>query len=113
MRRIRDLLLKLYFRVHEWINPPFAMQIVEGNLPKKLKRRIFYIVQEDGFQEHAAMLCPCGCGAILQMNLLPDERPCWRVMLHADGTVSLNPSVWRQKECGSHFWFRHSRVKHV
>lgn len=69
-----------------------------------------YIVQEDSYEEQAAMICPCGCGRVLQMNLLPDERPCWQVTHHRDGTVSLHPSVWRMKECKSHFWFRSGRV---
>ena len=50
-----------------------------------------YIVREDGFDEQVALLCPCGCGRVLQMNLLPDERPCWRVMRNADRTVTLDP----------------------
>jgi len=66
--------------------------------------------EEDGFQEQAAMICPCGCRSVLHMNLLPDERPCWRVTRHDDGTATLHPSVWRKKECGSHFWFRNGRV---
>ncbi|WP_375692081.1 DUF6527 family protein [Pseudooceanicola sp. LIPI14-2-Ac024] len=45
------------------------------------------------------------------MNLLQDERPCWRVTRHKDGLVSLHPSVWRKKDCGSHFWFKRGRVK--
>jgi hypothetical protein len=45
------------------------------------------------------------------MNLIPDERPCWQLMRHPDGTATLHPSVWRKKDCGSHFWFRRGRVK--
>jgi hypothetical protein len=84
--------------------------LVEDNLPKQLKRRTFYIVEEDGFHEQAAMICPCGCRSVLHMNLLTDERPCWCVTRHDDGTATLHPSVWRKKECGSHFWFRGGRV---
>ena len=55
--------------------------------------------------------CPCGCGRVLHMNLLPDERPCWRVTRNVDGTVTLHPSVWRKKDCGSHFWLRNGRIR--
>jgi hypothetical protein len=110
MNPLTKFLHGIYVRLYDWLFPPFSTQLVEENLPKKLKQRTLYIVQEDGFQEHAAMFCPCGCGAILQMNLLPDERPCWSVTQHANGTASLHPSVWRQKECRSHFWFRQGRV---
>ena len=45
------------------------------------------------------------------MNLLPNERPCWRVTWNVNGTVTLHPSVWRRKDCGSHFWLRNGRIR--
>jgi hypothetical protein len=93
-----------------WPRPYRELPVAE-KLPKKLKRRVLYVVQEDGFEEQAAMICPCGCGAVLHMNLLPDERPCWTLTRHDDRTVSLAPSVWRQKACGSHFFLRHGRIQ--
>lgn len=97
--------------LYRWLVPPYRTQLVEGDLPKVLQRRTLYVVQEDGFLEQAAIICPCGCKRILQMNLLTDERPCWRVTRHEDGTATLHPSIWRQKDCGSHFWFRRGRVQ--
>jgi hypothetical protein len=97
-------------RLYRWRDPAYATVVVEEFLPKNPKPRVLYIVQEDGFEEHAAMLCPCGCGELLQMNLLPDERPCWRLVRHKDGTSSLKPSVWRKKGCRSHFWLRRGRI---
>ena len=90
---------------------PYRTTTVEEQLPRRLKVRTLYIVEEDGYEEQAAMLCPCGCGRVLHMNLLTDERPCWRVTRHRDGTATLHPSVWRKKDCGSHFWFRKGRVQ--
>jgi hypothetical protein len=97
--------------ISSWFNPPYKTLVVEDALPQHLKRRTLYVVQEDGFQEQAAMICPCGCRKVLHMNLLTDERPCWRVTRHEDGTATLHPSVWRKKDCGSHFWFRRGRVQ--
>ena len=97
-------------RIYCWLVPPYRTVVVEESLPKELKRRTLYVVQEDGFEEQAAMICPCGCRRVLHMNLFADERPCWRLTEHEDGTASLHPSVWRKKDCGSHFWFRHGRV---
>ena len=94
-----------------WFIPPYKTSVVEEILPDTLKRRTLYIVKEDGYEEQAAMICPCGCKQILHMNLLPDERPCWGVTTHSDGSASLHPSVWRKVGCKSHFWFRHGRVK--
>ncbi len=111
MSWFNGLFRRIRATIHLWLNPPYRTTVVEETLPKKMKRRTLYIVQEDGFEEQAAMLCPCGCKRVLQMNLLPDERPCWRLVSHGDGTASLQPSVWRKKDCGSHFWFRRSRVE--
>lgn len=107
---MNEFFRRAYRCVYNWIVPPYATMPVEEVLPKTLKRRTLYIVQEDGYQEQAAMICPCGCKAILYMNLLPDERPCWKVTRHEDGSATLHPSVWRKKECGSHFWLRNGRV---
>lgn len=96
--------------IYRWFVPPYRTELVEDTLPKQLDRKTLYVVEDDGFQEQAAMLCPCGCKRILHMNLLPDERPCWKIIQHKDGTSTLHPSVWRQKDCGSHFWFRNGRV---
>jgi hypothetical protein len=111
MNALMSFLYRVYLYFYNLLIPPYATRVVEDTLPKKLKRRTLYIVQEDGFQEQAAMVCPCGCRSVLHMNLLPDERPCWRVTRHSDGTASLQPSVSRQKDCMSHFWFRHGRVE--
>ena len=94
----------------DWRHPPYRTQVVSDNLPAHLIDHVLYVVEEDGYQEQAAMLCPCGCGRTLHMNLLPDERPCWVLTRHDDGTSTLNPSVWRQKDCRSHFWFRRGRI---
>jgi hypothetical protein len=111
VNRLSRFLRSAYRRIYNWIVPPYATLVVQEALPRQLKRRTLYVVQEDGFDEQAAMVCPCGCRSILHMNLLPDERPCWRLARHDDGTASLHPSVWRKKECRSHFWFRWGRVE--
>ena len=105
-----NLLQRSIAVVQSWFDRPYKVKVVEENLPKTLIKETLYVVQEDGFQEQAAMLCPCGCNRVLHMNLLTDERPCWKVSFHKDKTASLHPSVWRKKDCGSHFWFRRGRV---
>jgi hypothetical protein len=100
----------VYERLYHWLVPPYGTRLVENYLPKQLKKRMLYIVQDDGFLEQAAMLCPCGCKRVLHMNLLTDEHPCWHLTQHKDGTASLYPSVWRKVDCQSHFWFRRGRI---
>lgn len=56
--------------------------------------------------------CPCRCGEVLGLNLMPSHSPRWTVEVHPDGTVTVNPSVDATK-CGSHFWIRKSRIDWV
>lgn len=93
------------------VRRPYRTIIVQDVLPPALSRGTVYIVEEDGFREQAAMLCPCRCGEVLHLNLLPDERPCWRATVDLKGAPTLHPSVWRRKGCGSHFWLRRGRVQ--
>ena len=111
MKAIVGFILPLWRRFVGWFDPRYKTVIAQGDLPETLKRRTLYIVEEDGFEEQAAMLCPCGCGRVLHMNLLTDERPCWRVTRHDDSTATLHPSVWRKKDCGSHFWIKRGRIE--
>ena len=111
MKPLRRFFKRVYAWAERWFDPPYRTMVVEESLPTRLLRRTVYIVREDGFDEQVALLCPCGCGRVLQMNMLPDERPCWCVIQNVDGTVTLNPSVWRRKGCGSHFWLRNGRIR--
>lgn len=101
-------------RIGSWVTnellPAYAVVLVDEYLPRQLERKTLYIVQEDGYIEQAAIVCPCGCKQILHMNMLPDERPCWAVHKHHDGSYSIQPSIWRQVGCKSHFWFRSNRI---
>ena len=90
--------------------PPYETQLIESDPPDSMHPKVIYLVTEDGLAWHASLICPCGCGATLHMNLLPDERPCWRVIEHWHGLVSLHPSVWRTKGCRAHFWFNRGRI---
>ena len=52
------------------------------------------------------MRCPCGCGSVLDVNLLPDDKPIWRASVTPDDLPTLHPSVWRKVGCKSHFFMR-------
>ena len=110
VRKIINRLRKLWASFQLWRQPRYHSIFIEGDLPNSLEDKAIYIVQEDGFLWHASMLCPCGCGEVIHLNLIPDERPCWQLSKNQDDTISLFPSVWRTKGCQSHFWFRHNKV---
>jgi len=80
------------------------------DFPDKLHKSTIYLAGERDNLWAASMICPCGCGEVIKLNLLKQARPCWSAQEHADGTISLVPSVWRQKGCRSHFLVRHGRI---
>jgi Family of unknown function (DUF6527) len=79
-------------------------------LPDTPKPKTVYLIGENEYLWIAGTVCPCGCGAFLQMALVPEGHPRWTATSHWDGTTSLYPSVWRQKGCRSHFFLRHGKV---
>lgn len=93
-----------------WRKPKVYRVIRVEEFPDNLKRHKVYLAGEEEHVWAAAMVCPCGCGDIIELNLLKQARPCWQAQLHSDDTVTLSPSVWRQKGCRSHFWVRHGKI---
>ena len=45
----------------------------------------------------------CDCDDQLDLNLLPDERTCWKVSIGLVGIAPLHPSVWRTEDCQLQF----------
>jgi hypothetical protein len=88
---------------------PFKYQIVD-EFPEHLGPNRVYLAGEGQNLWAAAMICPCGCGQRIELNLLKAARPCWRAQLHQDGSISLAPSVQRQKGCRSHFVLSEGRI---
>jgi hypothetical protein len=83
----------------------YRIAIVE-DLPDRLRARTLYVLTEQGLSMQASMLCPEGCGTIINLNLMPDDHPCWRLTVNAAGKPTLHPSVWRREGCCAHFFVR-------
>jgi hypothetical protein len=89
----------------------YSVRSVE-ELPDRLKPSILYVVTEGSMPVHASMACPLGrCQDTLNMNLLADDDPVWRLTVKSNGCPSLRPSVWRKSGCGCHFWMRQGRIR--
>lgn len=78
-------------------------------LPDELECRILYLVGE-GQPWQAALLCPCGCKTLIQLSLLPNDRPRWKLTIEANDRPTLSPSIWRTDECRAHFFMRSGRI---
>jgi hypothetical protein len=71
--------------------------------PEAATPDVVYLIGKDGERWSLALLCPCGCGDLVQASLHRDGRPRWFVRVHVAGTVSVTPSIWRTVGCRSHF----------
>lgn len=62
-------------------------------LPPKLPRRNFVLTKDDGEVWSIGLRCPCGRGVPIELPLVPEARPRWRLTLDAPKHASLSPSV--------------------
>ena len=104
------------WRLWQWLASWFEFRVPPlrgtevSDLPEKLSPHEIYLVGENGHLWFAAFVCPCGCGETVQLSCLSDARPRWSVTRHADGSVTLYPSVSRVRGCRSHFFIRRGMV---
>src|SRR5207247_3684780 len=91
--RIRESAVALRF------GPSYRTKIVD-ELPDRMKTRILYLI---GASQpwSAALICPCGCGELIQLSLLPHDSPSWRCHFESKRKPSLEPSIWRTTGCRS------------
>jgi hypothetical protein len=87
--------------------------LLAEDAPDRLNPGTVYIVGEDGHDWSAILACPGGCGKALEMNLLPEAKPVWRVTGHEDGFVTMRPSVRLKTGCKRHFVLQHGHVRWV
>lgn len=92
-----------------WLDgrPPLRYLLVD-ELPDNLDPNIVYLEGDPPWV--AVFACPCGCGQNISLSLIPNDRPRWTARRHWDGTLTLNPSVWRTRGCKSHFFLRHGKI---
>jgi hypothetical protein len=92
-----------------WIYRDRLRSVRLEELPDAPKKRNLYLIG-DRQPWAAAFICPCGCGEVIQLSLLPRDSPSWSVALDRDGFATLSPSVWRTKGCKSHFFVREGSI---
>lgn len=108
-------IMKLLSHLIRWLlgkeSDAYRTKTVESLAPRRLDAKTIYLVGEDGYLEYVTMICPCGCGDAVHLNLLPDERPVWRIQSRPNQPITLFPSIWRTVGCRSHYWVRDGRIE--
>lgn len=96
-----------------WAKIEFArtLTVVEGDtLPKELPSKRLVLAREAGEDWSVGFHCPCGCGRRVELLLVEEAKPRWRMEVNKKGRPTLTPSVWLRGGCGSHFFVRNGRI---
>ena len=70
------------------------------------------LVGPEGKPKWLRLQCPCRCGQVIALNLMPSHRPRWKVEEEPEGEISVHPSV-NSRSCGAHFWIRKNQIQWV
>lgn len=101
-------------RLCEGLRAQRKLVVVHGDaLPAQLPKRGLVLLQEDGEDWSVGMRCPCGCKQRVELPLVREAKPSWKLTLEQDGSPTLTPSVWLREGCRSHFFLRRGRVQWV
>ena len=95
-------------RAQSFLRPRYHYTKVE-ELPDELYKYQVYILGEGRYSWSIALLCPCGCGDTIQLNVRADEHPFWSYST-IGRQITISPSIWRKIGCRSHFILKKSRV---
>ena len=101
-------------KLSEKLLPARRITIIEADTPpQKLPWRNLVLAREDSEDWAVAFRCPCGCGNRIELMLIEEAIPNWKLHIDPEGKPTLHPSIWRQKGCKSHFWLRNGKVTWV
>lgn len=98
----------------EKLLPPRKLEIFVGEaLPSRLPWRNLVLLRDAGDDWSVGMRCPCRCGQTIELALIPEAKPRWKLQAELGAPPTLTPSVWLREGCCSHFFLRRGRVEWV
>ena len=99
-------------RAWTWVRPHATSQftvVFATELPDDPESDRLYLIGERK-PWLAALRCPCGCRNLIQLSLLEDDAPRWRLRMRRRKRPTLSPSILRTSGCKSHFFLRDGRI---
>ncbi len=88
---------------------PLYKTLRVNDFPEELKPYVLYILGKPDQEWLAGMLCPCGCGELIEL-VLDGDRPRWRLFISPNGSPTLSPSIYRSVHCRSHFFLQNGII---
>jgi len=102
---------KWLLKLLETLLPARRISIIESDTPPDiLPWRNIVLAREDHDDWAVGFLCPCGCGKKLELLLIKEAKPHWKLEIDESNRPTLHPSVWLKVGCKSHFWIRKGKV---
>lgn len=98
--------LRLFRLARRQTGPRFHAEYVL-ELPAQPQPWIVYLGRDaDKTVWGGVLLCPCGCRESIHVNFVRGHDAVWTYYVRRDGTITLSPSVWKNRGCRSHFFVR-------
>ena len=98
-------------KVIEFVLPARRISVIEGDTPpEKLPLRNLVLAREGDEDWAVGFSCPCGCRKRLELLLIAEALPNWKLTIDSSDKPTLHPSIWLKSGCRSHFWLRRGKV---
>lgn len=106
---------KIWIRIRSNLRPVNLSVVFVDTHPihDELLENKVYIVKNNSISKWILMKCPCGCMDTITLSLMKTYRPNWKMSIDKKKRITLNPSIWKQEGCESHFFIIKNKVKWV
>jgi hypothetical protein len=107
MHVLRSILLAILSALGLVPRPAFVVQRVSDHPPPDaVQQGTIYVVGNGGYQKWVYLRNPADQDEIIQLSLMQNRRPCWRISEDFLGRPTLYPSVRQLEGSFAHFWIR-------
>jgi hypothetical protein len=106
---MKHLIRKLRCIFGKWAQPKYKTEY-HDDIPACIMKNIVYVIGERIEPWCVMLKCPCGCTKDIQLNLLKEGDPRWRLVKSEKKGITISPSIWRTTRCQSHFHIRNGRI---
>lgn len=93
-----------------WRGDLLVVRCTGDTLPARLPRSALILMVDRGDDWSAGLMCPCGCGRAIELLLPTFIEPRWSLTVDEIGRPTLEPSIWCNDGCKSHFFVRGGRI---
>lgn len=81
----------------------YSFKRVADRDQEELRPWVIQIEHRGGKDRWLHLLCPCGCGSVISLNLMQSSKPFWTITFK-DRRITVTPSVDKRTGCRSHFF---------